>query len=60
MTHTYAVLQVSREAYEEIRRLLQQARYDHAFIGKDALDPYEVIDMHGLALQRRPEESPRG
>lgn len=44
-THTYAVLNVSQQTYDEIRSKLQTAAYDHAFHedGK--------IDMHGIALQ---------
>lgn len=44
MTHTYALLEVSRPAYEEIQAKLIEAGYDHA-INKDG-----EIDMHGIAL----------
>lgn len=47
MTHTYAVLDVSRAAYDEIRRKLDAAGYQHAFDG-------DVIDMHGIALAAPP------
>lgn len=43
MTHTYAVLDISRVAYDEIRRKLEVAGYQHAFDG-------DIIDMHGIAL----------
>lgn len=44
-THTYAELQVSHSAYQEIYRLLKQAGYEHAF------DPDTgAIDMHGIGL----------
>lgn len=43
-THTYTILEVSAEAYEEIRALLEAAGYHHAFHD-------DVIDMHGIALQ---------
>jgi len=43
-THTYAVLAVSKEAYDEIRKKLLQAGYEHA-INRDG-----EIDMHGIAL----------
>lgn len=46
MTYTYALLEVSREAYQEIRRKLEDAGYAHT-IGSDG-----AIDMHGLALVR--------
>lgn len=45
-THTYAILEVSAAAYEEIRALLEAAGYQHAFHD-------DVIDMHGIALQAR-------
>lgn len=45
-THTYAILEVSPAAYDEIRAKLEAAGYEHAF--HDGL-----VDMHGLALQRQ-------
>lgn len=46
-THTYAVLQVSRGAYDEIRAKLVEAGYgDQCHAGEDGV----LIDMHGLAL----------
>lgn len=50
MTHTYAELEVSPSTYKEIKRLLEQAGYDHAFVGG-------VIDMKGIGLVQRIEES---
>jgi hypothetical protein len=49
MTHTYAVLELSAEAYEEIRRKLVTAGYDHAIREGE-------IDMHGIgvAVQKVP------
>lgn len=52
-THTFAVLEVSAAAYDEIASKLREAGYDHVFID-------EHIDMHGIALKRvdvMPEES---
>lgn len=46
MTYTYALLEVSPEAYDEIRKKLEAAGYQHAF-GADG-----EIDMHGIALTR--------
>lgn len=46
MTRTYAILDVSPAAYDEIEAKLRSAGYEHA------ID--EVIDMHGLALRRTP------
>lgn len=43
-SRTFAILEVSRAAYDEIRELLKEAGYEHAFVD-------ELIDMHGIALQ---------
>ena len=45
-THTYALLELSAAAYEEIERKLREAGYDHAF------DEDGVIDMHGIGVGR--------
>lgn len=50
-THTYAVLGVSKETYQEIRRSLDEAGYSGQF--HDNQDG-EVIDMHGIAIKERP------
>jgi hypothetical protein len=50
-THTYAILPVSKRAYDEIRAKLEAADYHHAFHG-------ELIDMCGIALQAEPPEEP--
>lgn len=50
MTHTYAILDVSPEAYAEIRAKLEEAGYQHAFHTR-VRDGEEVIDMHGIALR---------
>ncbi len=52
MTHTYAILRVSAETYNEIRGLLVAAGYDDQLHDKPA---GEVIDMHGIALQQHPD-----
>lgn len=56
MSHTYALLEVSPEAFEEIRAKLEAAGYDHAFQEDDGRP---VIDMHGIALQH-PDECRHG
>lgn len=43
-THTYVELGLSKIAYEEISKKLQEAGYDHVFM-KDG-----AIDMHGIAV----------
>jgi hypothetical protein len=44
MTHTYAELEISQAAWDEIAQKLRDAGYDHAFVdGK-------TIDMHGIGL----------
>lgn len=54
-THTYAVLQVSVAAYDEIRRLLEDVSYQHAF-HRDG--ERTVIDMHGIAIAKDEAEVP--
>lgn len=44
VTHTFATLAVSKRTFEEIRRKLKNANYDHSFIDE------ETIDMHGIGL----------
>lgn len=43
-THTYAELGLTAPAYEEIKRKLKDAGYDHAFM-EDG-----TIDMHGIGV----------
>lgn len=50
MTYTYAILQVSKAAYDEIKAKLQAAGYDQA-VHEDPDGREAVIDMHGIALQ---------
>jgi len=42
-THTFAILEVSAQTYDEIRGKLQDANYHHAFVD-------DAIDMHGIGL----------
>lgn len=55
-THTYAILEVSKRTYREVRKLLLKADYSYAI---DSDEDGEVIDMHGIALQARKPVSPR-
>lgn len=48
MTHTYAILQVSREAFDEIEGKLLEAGYEDQIHEEDGV---VVIDMHGIAIQ---------
>jgi hypothetical protein len=51
MTYTYALLGVSRQTYDEIHRLLEQAGYHQLFNDQE-------IDMHGIGLViEEPDES---
>jgi hypothetical protein len=45
-THTYAELELSPIAYEEIKTKLKAAGYEHAFMEGGA------IDMHGIGVTR--------
>ena len=49
MTYTYVILDVDAAVYRQVRRLLEEAGYEHAF--HCDLDGVEVIDMHGIALR---------
>src|SRR3546814_19413342 len=50
MTYSFATLDISRRAYDEIARKLRAAGYEHAFL-KDGL-----IDMQGIGLQPSSQE----
>jgi hypothetical protein len=47
-TRTYAILEVSPEAFTEIEHKLRKAGYGHAFSRNEGA---LTIDMHGIALQ---------
>ena len=48
MPHTYAILEVSRECYEEIEDKLKEAGRSYAIFH----DQVPAIDMHGIAIQK--------
>jgi hypothetical protein len=48
MTHSYAILEISSAAYQEIKEKLDAAGYWDQF---QVCDGVAVIDMHGIALQ---------
>lgn len=48
MTYTYAVLDVSEAAYNEIAAKLRAAGYSHVFDKRRG--EKDLIDMHGIAL----------
>lgn len=54
MTHTYVVLQISKRAFEEIRKKLLEAGYQHAM--HDDEEHGVLIDMHGLAIADQTHE----
>lgn len=51
-TYTYAELELSQAAYDEIRQKLEAAGYQHAFMSDGA------IDMHGIGVTRLPDPDP--
>lgn len=55
-THTYAKLVVSPATYDEVRGKLLAAGYEHALLSED---DGEVIDMHGIGLEREAREPTR-
>lgn len=54
-THTYALLEISAPAFNEIAQKLAKAGYDHAFQGEAGK---AVIDMHGIGLAPDPNVKP--
>jgi hypothetical protein len=54
MTHTFVVLEVSRELFDFVHGKLKEAGNEHAFISERGGD-IELIDMHGIALQALPD-----
>lgn len=51
VTHTYVTLEISDAAYDEIKKKLLDAEYDHVF-GDDG-----EMDMHGIALVKEKIEA---
>ena len=50
MTYTYALLEISEAAYDEIKAKLNEAGYHQAF-GEEG-----EIDMHGIALVKKEKD----
>lgn len=50
MTHTYALLELSQSAYDEIAGKMRDAGYGHAFDKEEG-----AIDMHGIGVSRAAE-----
>jgi len=48
MSYTYALLEISRAAYDEIKAKLEAAEYQDQFHQQD--DGRVALDMHGIAL----------
>ena len=48
-THTYATLEVSRAAFDDVKERLCAVEYEHAF-RTDLAGEVTLIDMHGIAL----------
>jgi len=47
MTHTFAVLEISQAAYDEIEAKLRAAGYEHTIESESGL-----IDMHEIGLKK--------
>ncbi len=54
MTHTYAILEISKDSFNEIADLLKE-HYAHQF-KYDKKRRTILIDMHGLALAPKTEK----
>lgn len=52
-THTYALVEISASAYQEVVEILRKAKYHHAIDERT-----NTIDMHGLALRLDPAKAP--
>lgn len=52
MTRTYAVMQLSKAAYDEIKGKLLDAGYNHAIHENSSYGV--VLDMHGIAVAEDP------
>ena len=54
-TRTFATLEISKAAFDEISEKMKAAGYDHAF-----LDHGNVVDMEGIAVAkvREPRSQP--
>ena len=46
-THTYVEMPVSSQTFQEIKRKLEEAGYQHAI---DCSGETATLDMHGIAL----------
>lgn len=49
MTHTYAILEISQSAFDEIKAKLEAAGYQHAF--EPNLQDAVLIHTHSIALK---------
>ena len=50
MTYTYAILELSKSAYDEIRIRLEVAGYTDQFHENKSDTENPIIDMHGIAV----------
>ncbi len=58
MTYTYAILRISRAAFDEVTAKLREAGSTHRF-DQQLSGGETVIDMHGLALAVKSESGSR-
>jgi hypothetical protein len=50
-THTYAILELSKLAFEEIKKKLEEAGYQDQINDEASSSEYPcIIDMHGIAV----------
>ena len=54
MTHTYIILRISKRAFNEIKKKLADAGYEHTFHQENG---ETVIDMHGIAVADQTNDS---
>ena len=55
MTYTVVIMEVSQQAYDEIRAKLEEAGYQHAIHDEPDKEWSNRLDMHGIALAVKKE-----
>ena len=54
-TYTYVVMEISQAAYDEIKKKMKEADYNHVFHKDSQFGP--VIDMHGIAVAAKGDDN---
>ncbi len=54
MTHTFVIVEISKDAFQDIKKQLMDAGWRHQIMEKEG-----IIDMHGLAIKARVKKHAR-